>query len=233
MEPANQGSGAPASSPTRQNRTLQAVLLFFLLLLVVLILALVTGSLGNKTAVSNSSKLTTTAGAAATNDPNSKILSGGDSSTTLTGTTTAQSQSQQAAAAMTPGSAISTGKSAGSSTSGSLPGGSASLPAGNNNATTLASPRLGNYVCAIGSTGNLTYQSDFTLLDGQKYKHSSNPNQEYSFKYNSATQAITWLDGPNSGMVGIYYLPDGAHSYRIVEQNKSSATALTCSLAEK
>ena len=232
MEPANQGSGAPAPSPTRQNRTLQAVLLFFLLLLVVLILALVTGSLGNKTTVSNSNNLTATAGAAVSNNPNSKILSGGDNSATLTGTTTAQSQSQQAAAAMTPG-GVSTGQTAGSSTSGSLPGGSASLPGSNNKATTLASPRLGNYVCATGSTGNLTYQSDFTLLDGQKYKHSSNPNQEYSFTYNSATQAITWLDGPNSGTVGIYYLPDVSHSYRIIEQNKSSATALTCSLAEK
>ncbi|MDB5080047.1 MAG: hypothetical protein JWP00_1971 [Chloroflexi bacterium] len=229
MEPATQGSGAPVKSTSRQNRTLQAVLLFFLLLLIVLILALTTGTLGNKTTVSNSN---TSPNASAQTDANSKVLSNGTGPTTLSGTSSAQEQSQQAAAAMTPAGVTNTGQSANSSGSSAV--GSATLPAGNNSAAGQDGLHLGNYVCATGTAGNLTYHSDFTLLSGGKYKHSTNPSQEYAFAYNSATQTVTWLAGPNTGLVGTYHLPDGTHPYRIIAQSKNnSQPVLTCTLAEK
>lgn len=134
-----------------------------------------------------------------------------------------------------PANAGSSANGAKGTASGSLPGGTNSNPASTGTASNLPSPHLGNYVCATGNTGNLTYQSDFTILEGLKYKHSTSPSQEFSFSYDSKTQAIHWLDGPNAGTVGSYYLPDGARSYRIVEQfpNNPQAAPVSCMLAEK
>ena len=91
-----------------------------------------------------------------------------------------------------------------------------------------------NQLCTTGDSGNLTYQSDFTILEGRKYKHSSNPSQEFSFSYDPNTQVVTWLDGPNAGTVGAYYLPDGAQPYRIIEQfpNNPQSKPVSCKLAE-
>jgi hypothetical protein len=130
-----------------------------------------------------------------------------------------------------------TGSSTGSSNggvTGSSNGGANGAAGSGGNAANLPTPHLGNYVCTTGGSGNLTYQSDFTILDGLKYKHSSNPSQEFSFTYDPNTQAIHWLDGPNAGTVGAYYLPDGAQPYRIVEQfpNNPQATPISCRLAE-
>ncbi|MBN9387841.1 MAG: hypothetical protein J0I20_07325 [Chloroflexi bacterium] len=129
------------------------------------------------------------------------------------------------------------------SNSGSLPGGTNSNPSGvsgsatgsNSSASNLPSPHLGNYVCATGTSGNLTYQSDFTILEGLKYKHSSNPSQEFSFTYDPNSKVVTWLDGPNAGTVGTFYLPDGADTYKIVEKfpNNPQAAPISCMLAEK
>jgi hypothetical protein len=130
------------------------------------------------------------------------------------------------------------------SDSGSLPGGTNSnttdgstggQTGSNSNAANLPSPHLGNYVCATNSSGSLVYQSDFTILEGLKYKHSSNPSQEFSFSYNPNPRIVTWLDGPNAGTVGTFYLPDGADTYKIVEQfpNNPQAAPLSCMLAEK